>query len=136
MLARASEKFPDVPARLMALQDLRAATELAGRFAGLLCVDALENVGPEDWPAVLDGFRAVLQPGSHAYLTVEQPDGAVPVSSAAAGELADGEVIEDGAYHHYPLRAAVAAWLADAQLRVVSERTGDGYWHILTRRDP
>ncbi len=134
MLAMAGQKFPDVPVQAMALQELRGAAELAGRFCGLLCADALENVGPEDWPDVLEGFRAVLRPGGHAYLSVELPDTADGGSARDGGaELADGEVIEDGAYHYYPSRGSVQRWLAGAGFRVVSERTGDGYWHLLAR---
>lgn len=134
MLAMASEKYPDVPVQAMPLQELREAAELAGRFSGVLCADAMENVGPEDWPAVLDGFRAVLRPGGHAYLSVELPgtaDGGPGRGDAAW--LVDGEVIEDGGYHYYPSRQAVDGWLAGAGLGVVSERTGDGYWHVLAR---
>src|SRR5690606_17401214 len=78
MLARAAAKAPDVPTRVLALQDLSRVPEFRSRFGGLLCVDVLENVGPEDWPLVLSGFRAVLRDGAAAYLTVELPDGPLP----------------------------------------------------------
>ena len=48
MLAQARSKHPEVPARVLALQDLAAAADLRGRFDGLLCVDALEYIAPED----------------------------------------------------------------------------------------
>lgn len=56
MLARANAKHPDVPTQVLALQDLTAAENLRDRFDGLLCVDVLENVGPEDWPGVAGGL--------------------------------------------------------------------------------
>lgn len=48
MLAQARAKAPEVPTRTLALQELRHAPELRARFDGLLCVDVMENVGPED----------------------------------------------------------------------------------------
>ena len=56
MLAQAHRKHPEVPSRVVALQDLAA---LPDRFDGLLCVDALECVAPEDWPVVTAGFASV-----------------------------------------------------------------------------
>ncbi len=78
MLAMARRKFPQMPARMMALQELAAATDMLGRFGGLLCVDVLQYIGPEDWPVVLAGFRQVLRPGSPAYLTVPRGISAGP----------------------------------------------------------
>ena len=46
---RARRKHPEVPTRVLALQDLAGAEGLRGRVDGLLCVDGLENVAPEDW---------------------------------------------------------------------------------------
>lgn len=132
MLARAHAKAPEVPTRLLALQELRHVRELRARFDGLLCVDVMENVGPEDWPVVLEGFRAVLRDGCPAYLTVELPEES-PTGPVPAG-LVPGEVIEDGAYHYYPTREAVLSWLDAAGFRLWSERIGDGYWHLLVRR--
>jgi hypothetical protein len=30
-----------------------------------MCVDAMENVFPEDWPQVLANLRRALRPGGH-----------------------------------------------------------------------
>lgn len=111
----------------VALQDIG---DVSGRFDGLLCVDAMENVGPEDWPLVLNGFRGVLKPGAFAYLSVELPDGELP---EPVGLLVPGEVLEDEAYHFYPMREQVLAWLEGSGFAVVREAEGDGYWHLLTR---
>ena len=70
MLAQARRKYPQVPSRVLALQDL---AELPDRFDGLLCVDALEYVAPEDWPVVAAGLAAVLTDRAPAYVTVELP---------------------------------------------------------------
>jgi SAM-dependent methyltransferase len=111
----------------VALQDIAG---LPGRFDGLLCVDAMENVGPEDWPLVLNGFRRVLRPGGWAYVSVELPDEELPVPE---GVLVRGEVLEGEAYHFYPSRKQVLGWLAAAGFEVVRGADGDGYWHLLIR---
>jgi SAM-dependent methyltransferase len=74
MLTNARAKDPTVPTRRCALQDLAAISEFTGRFDGLLCVDALENVGPEDWPRALNGLHSTLRAGAPAYMTVELPE--------------------------------------------------------------
>jgi 2-polyprenyl-3-methyl-5-hydroxy-6-metoxy-1,4-benzoquinol methylase len=78
MLAQARRKHPGVQARVLALQDLAGAADLLGRFDGLLCVDALENVAPEDWPLAVAGLAAAMKPGTPAYVTVEVPGGPPP----------------------------------------------------------
>jgi SAM-dependent methyltransferase len=75
MLAQARRKHPEV----LALQDLAGAGDLRGRFDGLLCVDALENIAPEDWPGAVAGLAAALKPRTPAYVTVEVHDGPLPV---------------------------------------------------------
>lgn len=126
MLEVARAKGLPVEIAEIALQDMAL---LADRFDGLLCVDAMENVGPEDWPLVLKGFREVLRPGGYAYLTVELPDGEVP---GPAGVLVEGEVLEDGAYHFYPAREQVLSWLEETGFAVVRQAEGDGYRHLIT----
>lgn len=60
MLAVATRTHPDVATHVIALQDL-AAHDLTG-FDALLCVDVIENVGPEDWPGVVAGLHGALRP--------------------------------------------------------------------------
>ena len=109
-----------------------------------MCVDAMENVGPEDWPVVLGNLRGALLPGGHLYLTVEEiPDEAIERAHAALtaqgepavrGEVTEGDV---AGYHFYPDRARVAGWLAAAGLGLLhddsSEEDGWGYRHLLLR---
>jgi SAM-dependent methyltransferase len=110
MLDQARRKYPQVPSRVLALQDL---AELPDRFDGLLCVDALENVAPEDWPVVTVGLATVLKDQAPAYVTVELPDG--------------------GGGHHPP-RDQVRRWLAAAGFAVTEEADADRYWHLLLAR--
>jgi ubiquinone/menaquinone biosynthesis C-methylase UbiE len=93
-LARAREKFPDVPTEKTDLQDLLYREE----FDGVMCVDALEMVPPEDWPVVLDRFRRALRAGGWLYLTVERvPDAAVREATRSARAeglpIVEGEVV-------------------------------------------
>jgi SAM-dependent methyltransferase len=131
MLAQARRKYPEVPSRVLALQDLAT---LPDRFDGLLCVDALECVAPEDWPAVTAGFARVLRPKAPAYVTVELPGGPLPPPTDPR-QLPE-ELIEGGGYHYYPPRDQVRHWLAEAGFAVIEEADADHYWHLLLTREP
>ncbi len=132
MLAQARSKHPEVPARVLALQDLAAAADLRGRFDGLLCVDALEYVAPEDLPGVVAGLGATLKPGAPAYVTAEAPDG--PLPAPVDPRQVPGEHFEGGGYHYYPARDQARDWLAAAGFRIKDEQEADYYWHFLLER--
>ena len=84
MLAQAWREHPEVPARVLALQDLAGAGDLRGWFDGLLCVDALENIAPEDWPGAAAGLAAALKPRTPACVAVEVHDGPLPAPGCPA----------------------------------------------------
>jgi len=140
MLARARARFPAVPLERVGLQELA----FDGGFDAVMCIDAMENIPPEDWPRVLAGLRRALRPGGRLYLTVEEPDPA-DLERAQADALArglpvvSGELAEEGAgYHYYPSRQQVGGWLEEAGLAVEAEARSDegdgyGYLHLLTR---
>ena len=140
MLARARARFPAVPLERVGLQELA----FDGGFDAVMCIDAMENIPPEDWPRVLAGLRRALRPGGRLYLTVEEPDPA-DLERAQADALArglpvvPGELAEEGAgYHYYPSRQQVGGWLEEAGLVVEAEARSDedggyGYLHLLTR---
>ena len=46
MLGRARARFPAVPLERVGLQEL----DFAAEFDAVMCVDAMENIPPEDWP--------------------------------------------------------------------------------------
>jgi SAM-dependent methyltransferase len=131
LLAVAAAKFPQVPTEHYDLQDL----PYQGEFDGVLCVDAMEFVPPEDWPPVLERFRRALRPGGWLYLTVElAPDDRVRAVNQAARRsglpVVDGEVIweePDGYYHHYPNMGQVRSWLAGAGFTI--QEDAEGPWH-------
>jgi ubiquinone/menaquinone biosynthesis C-methylase UbiE len=140
MLARARGRFPAVPLERVGLQELA----FDGEFDAVMCIDAMENIPPEDWPRVLAGLRRALRPDGRLYLTVEEPDPAdlerVQAEAVASGlPVVPGEMTEEGAgYHYYPSRQQVAGWLEEAGLVVEAEAGSDegdgyGYLHLLTR---
>ncbi len=138
MLARARAKFPDVKTRQLALEDLNSTADLAGRFDGLLCVDAMENVPPEIWPLALAGFARVVKPQAPVYLTVELPgDDERRAAANPQPPLVSGEVLwpgeHGGGYHYYPEPDLVASWFAASGLTVLEETDADGYRHLLAR---
>jgi SAM-dependent methyltransferase len=142
-LAKAATKFPQVPTDKHDLQDL----PYQGEFDGVLCMDAMEFVPPEDWPVVLDRFHRALRPEGWLYLTVElAPAERVRAANQAARRsglpVVDGEVVwgePDGYYHHYPSMRQVRAWLVDAGFAIEQEaeapwhEEGYAYHHVLAR---
>ena len=142
-LAKAAAKFPQVPTDKHDLQELPYQSE----FDGLMCVDAMECIPPEDWPVVLERFRRALRPGGWLYLTVElaRKDRVRAGNQAARRSglpVVDGEVVwgePDAYYHHYPSMQQVRAWLADAGFAVDQEaeapwhEEGYAYHHVLAR---
>jgi SAM-dependent methyltransferase len=143
-LANAGAKFPDVRTEKHDLQDLPFEDE----FDGVMCVDAMEFVPPEEWPEILERFSRALHPGGWLYLTVElHPEDEVHEANEAARRaghpVVDGEVFweePDGYYHYYPTIEQVRAWLAEAGFTIEEEAEGpwhDGgyaYHHVLARR--
>jgi hypothetical protein len=93
---------------------LRDLATLPDRFDGLLCVDALADVAPQDWPAVAAGLAAVLNDRAPAYLAMNLSD--------AAGDRDD------------PPRDQLRRWLAAAGFAVTDEADADRYWHLLLAR--
>jgi ubiquinone/menaquinone biosynthesis C-methylase UbiE len=141
MLARARARFPAVPLERVGLQEL----DFEAEFDAVMCIDAMENVPPEDWPTVVGNLRRALRPGGHLYLTVEEVDDqeldrALADATAQGLPVVRGELAERGAgYHYYPSREQVRSWLEDTRLALVAEEysagDGYGYLHLLTRAD-
>jgi SAM-dependent methyltransferase len=140
----ARTKHPEIQVRRLELQELA----FRNAFDGVLCVDAMEFVPPEDWPGVLRRFRAALHPEGALYLTVEPHDAdelrrANEAARRAGHPVIEGEVLwqdESGEYyHHHPGSDAVRSWLEGEGFTVTQEREGpwDGgyaYHHLLCRQ--
>ncbi|HEX6262918.1 MAG TPA: methyltransferase domain-containing protein [Actinomycetota bacterium] len=140
-LVEAKAKHPGAETERHDLQDL-AYREA---FDGVMCVDAMEMIPPEDWPDVLRRFRRAIAGRGPLYLTVE----IAPPEEVRAGTeegrrrglpLADGEVIwEEYGYHHYPSLDRVRTWLREAGFAIEDEEEqpledeGFAYHHVLAR---
>ena len=138
MLAQARARDIAVALHLVGLQELA----FDGDFDAAMTVDAMENVFPEDWPAVLANLRRAVRPGGHLYLTVEEVpetvvDDAFADLSARGLPVVRGEVIEGdvAGYHYYPGRHQVARWLEAEGLAIVDQDNETyedwAYWHLL-----
>jgi len=135
MLSRAHERFPMVQLEKAGLQEI-SYTDV---FDGAICMDALENVCPEDWNRVLHNFHRALKPHGYLYFTVEIADAAeVEEAFQQAQQLklpvVHGEWINDGVYHYYPSMEQVREWIQQAGFDFLEEGEGDGYHHFLVQR--
>ena len=143
-IARARSTAPGATVELHDLQDL----PYADGFDGVMCVDAMEFVPPEDWPVVLAAFRRALRDGGALYLTVELvPDEEVRAANDAARRsglpVVEGEALwdePDPYYHYYPALERVRSWLSEAGFVIEDEREGPwhhegyAYHHVLARK--
>jgi SAM-dependent methyltransferase len=157
MLARAREHFPGARYEKLGLQEM----DFREAFDGVICMDAMEHVCPEDWPGILRGFREALKPGGVLYFTLELAE-ADEVEEAyerakrrglpvVLGEVADEveeayekvktlgmsavarELADVAVYHYYPSLEQVRAWIRQAGLAIEEEGTGNGYEHFVVR---
>lgn len=135
MLDRARAKFPAVRLQKMGLQEI----DYSQTFNGIICVDALEHVPPEDWPPILANFYRALKSGGYLYFTVEMAD-EYDLETAYRDGLESGlpviygEWINDKVYHYYPSMSQVTERLLQAGFELVEEGQGDGYQHFVSRK--
>ncbi|HEX4206168.1 MAG TPA: class I SAM-dependent methyltransferase [Ktedonobacteraceae bacterium] len=135
MLLQARAKFPRVRTEKQGLQEI----DFTDAFDGVICVDAMEFVSPEDWPFVLNNFHRALKSNGYLYLTVELIDAAERTHAYDEGKkqglpVVEGEYAHEGYYHYYPELAQVRTWMSQASFSVIEEGDGDGYYHLLSRR--
>jgi 2-polyprenyl-3-methyl-5-hydroxy-6-metoxy-1,4-benzoquinol methylase len=158
MLARAREHFPEVQYKKMGLQEM----DFREAFDGIICMDAMEHVCPEDWPGILRRFQEALKPGGVLYFTVDLAEGddveaayerakalGLPV---VFGEVADkvdeayeqmkalgavavpDELADAAVYHYHPSLEQVRTWVRQAGMAIDDEGTGNGYEHFVVRK--
>ena len=138
MLARAKAKFPDVQFEKVGLQEM-AYREV---FNGAICMDAMENVCPEDWPLVLSNFQRALKQNGCLYFTAETIENADENEIKQAFERAQqaglpvvyGEWPDEEVYHYHPTHQQVKMWAQQAGFEILKEGNGEGYYHILVRK--
>jgi SAM-dependent methyltransferase len=139
MLERAGEKFPDVQFEKIGLQEMMFQSD----FDGVICMDAMENVCPEDWSLVLDKFHQALKPQGLLYFTAETIENldenelrqAFERARAAGLPVVYGEWPDEGVYHFHPTNQQVRDWVKQAGFKILQEANGEiWYYHILVRK--
>ncbi len=156
MLARARQHFPQALYQKVGFQEMDFRLE----FDGVICIDALEHVSPEDYPHILAKFGQALKSAGILYFTVDRSDPA-ELERAYQGALAQGlpvvlgevvdrlslaeaqiralgpsvpvpaDLADPAVYHFYPSLEQVRTWVGDAGLTIDEEGTGSGYHHFL-----
>ena len=139
MLERAKAKFPAVHFEKKGLQEM-AYQEL---FDGAICMDAMENVPPEDWSLVLGNFHRALKTQGCFYFTVETIEMADANEIQQAFERAQqaglpvvyGEWPDQDPYHYHPTTQQVREWTQHAGFEILKDGNGEiWYYHILVRK--
>lgn len=108
-------------------------------YDGIMCIDAMENVFPEDWKDVLENFYNALKKEGKLYFTVEtvgkeELDEAFSAGKKLGLPIVYGEVAHQGGYHYYPEIVYVQQLLKDAGFKVIEESISDGYHHFLSEK--
>ena len=103
MLTRAHAKFLEATFETIGLQELRYEEA----FDGVICMDAMENVFPEDWITVLANLHRALRPRGFFYFTVELAaekdiERAFAQASQMGLPVVRGEWAQAGEYLYYP----------------------------------
>jgi SAM-dependent methyltransferase len=156
MLRRAKEHFPEVQYQKMALQEMH----FREAFDGIICMDAMEHIFPEDYPGILRSFHEALKPGGVLYFTADREEdsdefdlqayydqGRAMGLPVVFGEVAEEviskrkmeqlEVPEEGAdpvYHYYPPLTKVREWIGQTGFTVELEGAGSGFHHFMVRK--
>jgi len=135
MLARAKEKYANVRLEKVGLQEMAYEED----FDSAICMDAMENICPEDWLAVLSNLRHAIKAKGFLYFTVEMADEdeirkAFIRAKKAGLPVIFGEVPDGACYHYYPSLLQAKGWIKQAQCESMEEGQGDGYYHFLVRR--
>ena len=139
MLDRAKTKFPGVQFEKAGLQEMA----YRDAFDGAICMDAMENTSPEDWPLVLSNFhRALIQQG-YLYFTAETIETADETEIKQAYQEARqagfpvvyGECADEGVYHYHPTNQQVKGSTQQAGFEILKEGNGEiWHYHILVRK--
>jgi SAM-dependent methyltransferase len=141
MLDNARVKFPGVSYERVGLQEM----VYRDVFDAIICMDAMENVCPEDWPLVLQNFHRALKGEGLLYFTAETLEFAdedeVRQAFEDAGRsglpLVYGECIDEEVYHYFPPARQVMEWTRQAGFEILQEGRGSlWYHHVLARRLP
>jgi len=139
MLARAKGRFPGVRFEKVGLQEMG----FHQLFDGAICMDAMENISPEDWLTVLGNFHGALKQHGLLYFTSEtietaadeqQIRQAFKKAQEAGLPVIYGECPDEGVYHYHPTAQQVRDWSRKSGFVILQEGDGDNYHHLLLRK--
>jgi 2-polyprenyl-3-methyl-5-hydroxy-6-metoxy-1,4-benzoquinol methylase len=159
MLGRARERYPNIRYEKKGLQEM----DFQNEFDGVICIDALEHIFPEDWPVIVRGFREALKPGGVLYFTLdvsatdsleeayekaksqglpvvygevvaEVDEAFEKVMAMAYGDVPDDDLADKAVYHYYPSVEQVRKWLDQEKFAIEAEGLGKWYKHFLVMR--
>ena len=135
MLGSARVKYPEIRLDRVGLQEMT----FQEAFEGIICVDALEHVSPEDWPPIFNNFHQVLKPGGYGYFSVEiaeekDLEDAFARMKEMGLPVVYGEMPYEDLYHYYPPLPRVKEWIQQAGFDLVEEGEGDDYHHFVIRK--
>lgn len=135
MLDSAMAKYPNVSVKKVGLQEMNYSSE----FYAVICIDAMENVFPEDWVIVLENFYKSLKKDGYLYFTVETIDKFEVEYALKKGiemglPVVEGEYAYEGGYHYYPTIEKVKTYLKNLKFTIVKENISDGYYHFIVRK--
>lgn len=139
MISQAQAKFPAIQFERIGLQEM----VFQALFDGAICMDAMENISPEDWPLVLANFYRALKPGGLLYFTAETIENsdegevrqAFERAQAAGLPVVYGECLDEGVYHYHPSNQEVRNWVQHTGFEILQDENGElWYYHILVRK--
>lgn len=135
MLLQANAKFPHIRTEKVGLQEINVIEA----FEGIICMDAMEFIAPEDWLTVLNNFYQALKRDGHLYFTVElieasERDNAYREGQKQGLPVVEGEYAHQGFYHYYPTLEQVRIWLSQKTFSMIEEGEGDDYQHFLVQK--
>lgn len=136
MLSKAKSKCEKYEIDKIGLQEI----DYVDMYDGIMCVDAMENVFPEDWVKVIKNFYKALKKKGILYFTVEtisieEKDEAFAIGKKQGLPVIYGEVAHEGGYHYYPEIEYVKNILENQCLTIVKEDVSEGYYHFLVQKD-
>lgn len=135
MLKKAHFKCKDYEIEKKGLQEINELDI----FDGIMCVDAMENVFPEDWERVVRNFYKALKKEGILYFTVEiiskeEKDKAYTLGQQKGLPILYGEVAHEGGYHYYPDIEYVKDIIRNEGFTILMESTSEGYKHFIVEK--
>ncbi len=135
VIAYVMKLHPRVIAARLSLQEI--AWEDA--FEGAICVNAMENIFPEDWVRVLSNFYAALAAGGVLYFTlpVAAPDRLEEAYRRAVAldwPVLPGEFLDEDGYRYFPAAPRVRDWLLTAGFVTLAEEADHFTLHWLVQK--